>query len=121
MKKITARWIALMLALVMCVGVMPVSAIAEGEEEPAAVNEPAEPAGQNDGGEVEGDGSGETETPARGGTDGFDDNRVVTDEGLRIERLYASIHRGAEQNEHDDWVWTPVNDMYGHEFTYKFT
>ena len=42
MKKTAMRWIALMLALVMCVGVLPVAALAEGEEEPAAVNEPAE-------------------------------------------------------------------------------
>ncbi|MBQ5514531.1 MAG: hypothetical protein IIT84_02465, partial [Oscillospiraceae bacterium] len=41
MKKICTRWIALMLALVMCVGVLPVASLAEGEEEPAEVTEPA--------------------------------------------------------------------------------
>ena len=51
MKKICTRWIALMLALVMCVGVLPVAALAEGEEEPAEVTEPAEPAAVNEGGE----------------------------------------------------------------------
>ena len=51
MKKICTRWIALMLALVMCVGVLPVASLAEGEEEPAEVTEPAEPAAVNEGGE----------------------------------------------------------------------
>ena len=51
MKKTAMRWIAMLLALVMCVGVLPVAALAEGEEEPAEVTEPAEPAAVNEGGE----------------------------------------------------------------------
>jgi len=175
MKSIVTRWIALILALVMCVGVLPIGALAEGEEEPK-VTEPADPAneggeGENtsepadneendpaapaeedgegerqyaaapaDGeeepvsdeteprrnvpaageGEADGEGESDSEEPTRGTTDGFDDDRVVTEEGLRIERLSASFHRGADWNG-KHWVWTPLNSSEGHDFTYKVT
>ena len=177
MKSIVTRWIALVLALVMCVGVLPIGALAEGEEEPE-VTDPAEPVADSDGGEepdepAEPDDVGEpqdpyevydqttdTDAPEDGdaepevmqdgeyapsaeseepqaaaanepadtdanegeGEDGEEeDTRVVTDEGLRIERLAARVAFGAVENEKGDWVWTPLNDWNGHDFAYRVT
>ena len=138
MKSIVTRWIALVLALVMCIGVLPIGALAEGEEEPE-VTDPADPAANVDPeapAEADGEGESDPSEPAEGGEgeptrgdvpdqgttdEEGNDTRVVTDEGLRIEKLYASIHRGAVFNENSDWVWTPVNDKEGHDITYKVT
>jgi len=58
MKSVVTRWIALMLALIMCLGVLPVSAMAEGEEaadepvldstEGTESEDPDEPVGQTE-------------------------------------------------------------------------
>ncbi len=110
------RWIALLLAVVMCIGILPISAFAEKGENGNEANEPSltvtsEPI--------------ETEAVTEPEPAGTEDDVLETNDvpeaqggdGLYIENVQAVVVSGATLNGNNHWVKTPINETSGQEYT----